>query len=171
MTAVMAAERELGNTPRDVSADRVGYDVESHDGAAGHLRFLEVKGRIAGSRTVTVTRNEILTALNKPDEFILALVEVPPSEEFEGDAFAVREERAAYGAKDGCRVRYLRRPFAREPDFGVTSVNYEWKELWERGADPLAQLAPAHGATVTSRQRQEELAIERAGELDLRSNE
>jgi hypothetical protein len=27
------------------------------------------------------------------------------------------------------RVRYLRQPFQREPDFGVTSVNYDFSEL------------------------------------------
>jgi Domain of unknown function (DUF3883) len=32
------------------------------------------KGRIEGSETVTVTRNEILYALNKPNNFVLALV-------------------------------------------------------------------------------------------------
>ena len=42
----------------------------------GKLRFIEVKGRVAGADTVTLTKNEILTALNKPDEFILAIVEV-----------------------------------------------------------------------------------------------
>ena len=58
-------------------------------------------------------------------------------EEFpEGDAFAVREERAPYGAPAGCVVRYVRRPFTREPDFGATSVNYDWRELWGRGAPP-----------------------------------
>jgi hypothetical protein len=40
------------------------------------LRFIEVKGRAKGSKTVTVTKNEILTALNKQDDFILALVEL-----------------------------------------------------------------------------------------------
>ena len=32
-----------------------------------------MKGRVAGATTVTVTRNEILTALNKPEDFILAV--------------------------------------------------------------------------------------------------
>jgi hypothetical protein len=27
------------------------------------------------------------------------------------------------------RVHYVRRPFQREPDFGVTSVNYDFAEL------------------------------------------
>jgi hypothetical protein len=33
-------------------------------------------------------------------------------------------------------VRYLRQPFRREPDFGVTSVNYEFAELFRRGEEP-----------------------------------
>jgi len=58
-------------------------------------------------------------------------------EEFsEGDAFAVRDERAAYGAPPGCVVRYVRHPFTREPDCGATSVNYDWRELWQRGEEP-----------------------------------
>jgi len=77
MAAVMAAERELGFEPRDVSQDKCGYDIESRNPAdPGSLRFIEVKGRIKGAQTVTITKNEILTALNKPDQYILAIVEV-----------------------------------------------------------------------------------------------
>jgi hypothetical protein len=32
--------------------------------------------------------------------------------------------------------RYLRRPFGSEPDFGVTSVNYDLDTLLARGEDP-----------------------------------
>ena len=109
MAAVMEAERALGFEPRDVSKDRCGYDIESRVPGAGKLRFIEVKGRKAGAETVTVSKNEILTGLNKPDEFILALVEV--------DGDDVREPI------------YLRRPFHREPDFAVTSVNYDIGQL------------------------------------------
>ncbi|MFO1161817.1 MAG: helicase-related protein, partial [Reyranellaceae bacterium] len=76
MDAVMAAERALGNQPRDVSAENRGYDIESRDPRAGHLRFIEVEGRHAEGREVTVTRNELLAALNAPQAFILALVRV-----------------------------------------------------------------------------------------------
>jgi superfamily II DNA or RNA helicase/bifunctional DNA-binding transcriptional regulator/antitoxin component of YhaV-PrlF toxin-antitoxin module len=76
MHAVMEIERHMGHDPRDVSADKLGYDIESRDPVAGRLRFIEVKGRRAGAETVTVTRNEILHALNALDEFILALVEI-----------------------------------------------------------------------------------------------
>ena len=40
------------------------------------LRFIEVKGRAKGATTVTLSKNEILTGLNRPEEFILAIVEV-----------------------------------------------------------------------------------------------
>jgi superfamily II DNA or RNA helicase len=138
MDAVMAAERQLGYEPRDVSKDKLGYDIESRIAGSGRLRFIEVKGRIAGAETVTVTKNEIITALNQPEAFILALVQVPRSEEFaSGDAFQVRSTEGSYNAGDGgtCAVRYVRQPFQKEPDFGVTSVNYDWQELWQRGTD------------------------------------
>ncbi len=112
MAAVMAHERALGFVPRDVSAQKVGYDVESLVPGAGKLRFIEVKGRTAGAETVTLTKNEILTALNKPEEFILAIVAV------DGET-----------ADTPC---YLVQPFTREPDFGVTSVTYSLAELLAR---------------------------------------
>lgn len=116
MDAVMEAERSLGFEPRDVSAGKYGYDIESREIETGRLRFIEVKGRADGADTVFVTRNEILTALNNPDDFILGIVSV--SEGF---------------AHEPC---YVRRPFSREPDFGATSVVYKLKELLERGEAP-----------------------------------
>jgi hypothetical protein len=95
--------------PRDVSAQKRGYDIESRVRGTGKLRFIEVKGRHVNGKTVTVTKNEILTALNKPEDFWLAIVQV-----------------------DGDRVEdpyYVPRPFTREPDFGVTSVTYNLHEL------------------------------------------
>ena len=59
----------------DREFEKLGYDIESRDPRSGELRFLEVKGRVEGADTVTVTRNEILYSLNKPEQFILALVE------------------------------------------------------------------------------------------------
>jgi superfamily II DNA or RNA helicase len=115
MAAVIEAERALGFEPQDVSAQKVGYDVESRVPGTGRLRFIEVKGRISGATTVTVTKNEIITALNKPDDFILALVEVNGS---------------------AALPRYVRTPFGREPDFGVTSVTYDLKELLARAGEP-----------------------------------
>lgn len=71
----MKVERRLGSEPVDREYDRLGHDIESHTPGTGRLRFIEVKGRVAGAGTVTVTKNEILTSLKKPDDFILALVE------------------------------------------------------------------------------------------------
>ena len=113
---VMAVERELGFEPTDREFEKLGYDIESRDPHTGRLRFIEVKGRVAGATTVTVTKNEILTSLNKPTDFVLALVEF-----LDGDDH---------------RVRYLREPFQREPDFGVTSVNYDFAELLSRAGEP-----------------------------------
>jgi hypothetical protein len=67
----------------------------------GHSRrpfecsFIEVNGRRAGAETVTVTRNEILTAVNAAEPFTLTIVEVE-----NGRAKA---------------PHYVRRPFSEEP--------------------------------------------------------
>lgn len=113
---VMDIERSLGNQPVDREFEKLGYDIESKVPGTGHLRFIEVKGRISVADTITVTRNEILTSLNAGDNFILALVEF-----------------ADNGSHD---VHYLRQPFKREPDFGVTSVNYDFGELRKRSSEP-----------------------------------
>lgn len=63
-----------------------------------------------------MTRNEILYSLNKPDDFVLAIVEFLDA--------------------DTHRTHYLRQPFSREPDFGVTSVNYDFAELLARAEAP-----------------------------------
>jgi hypothetical protein len=113
---VMQIERALGFDPTDREMEKLGYDIESRVPGTGKLRFIEVKGRAAGAATITVTKNEILYSLNKPEDFILAIVE------FRDDATS--------------RTRYLRCPFQREPDFGVTSVNYDLAELIERAEAP-----------------------------------
>lgn len=116
MEAVIAAEQALGYEPRDVSAAKIGYDIESKVPNEGRLRFIEVKGRVVGAETVTVTKNEVLTALNKPDDYILAIVEV---------------ENGAAKAP-----RYLRRVFTREPGFAESSVNLKLAELLAVSEEP-----------------------------------
>ena len=114
--AVMDTERELGYSPRDREFEKLGYDIESRDPATGKLRFIEVKGRVSGAETITVTRNEILYSLNKPGDFILAIVEFLDA--------------------DRHRVHYVRQPFKIGPDFGVTSVDYSLARLLERAEEP-----------------------------------
>jgi hypothetical protein len=58
----LSPERQLGYEPRDVSQEKCGYDIESCIPGMGRLRFIEVKGRISAAKTVTVTKNEIITA-------------------------------------------------------------------------------------------------------------
>jgi hypothetical protein len=36
-------------------------------------------------------------------------------------------------------ARYVHEPFSKEPDFGVTSVNYDLKELLEQGNLPSGE--------------------------------
>jgi len=108
MDAVMEHERQLGCRPVDVSAEKRGYDVESLR-PDGSLRFIEVKGRALPADTVTVTKNEILTALNKPDDYYLAIVLV-----------------------DGDKARspvYVKRPFTKEPEFFTTAVDCKLADL------------------------------------------
>ena len=115
MDAVINIEKSFGFQPKDVSAVKCGYDVESYIPEARRmrptdyaLRMIEVKGRAKGATTVTVSKNEILTALNKPEEFILAIVEIDGED---------------------THTIYLKHPFKNAPDFTATSVNYDIREL------------------------------------------
>jgi len=113
MQAVIMFEKEKGYEPVDVSSFNFGYDIESRD-EKGKLRFIEVKGRAKGATTITVTKNEILTALNKPDDYILAVVEID-------------------GHK--AKIFYMKKPFKYQPDFAATSVNYNIDELMTISSD------------------------------------
>ncbi len=115
MDAVMAIERELGYQPHDVSDQRkIGYDIESEVPpalrTAGEpiLRMIEVKGRAEGSDNVTLSKNEILCALNNPDGWYLAVAEV--------------DGRAMH-------VTYLKRPVLRAPVFTENCTNYDLGRL------------------------------------------
>ena len=116
MQAVMAIERELGNEPVDVSADNRGWDVESR--AADGLRFIEVKGRAAGACEVTVTHNELMGAMNQPERFVLAIVEVG-----EGGQWS--------------KLVYLKRPFDRAPDAATVNTTYNIERLKRQGTIEL----------------------------------
>jgi len=114
MQAVMQHEQALGHQVFDVSAEKCGWDITARppvnpDGALPQDRHIEVKGRAKGQDVITVSRNEILYALNQADKFWLAIVIV------DGDS-----HEGPY---------YVKNPFTTEPDFGVPSVNYELKYL------------------------------------------
>ncbi len=76
MEAVFAAERALGRSPVDRSAQRgIGYDIESSD-ANGNLVFIEVKGRVVGADSVTLTFNELKCSNNQREQFRVAICSV-----------------------------------------------------------------------------------------------
>lgn len=124
VAAVLAQERSLGRLPREMTHNNPGYDVLSRDPITDELVFIEVKGRAVGADTVTVSKNHVLTALNKPDAFILALI--------------------AVAADNSTDLRYLASPFKGDQDalFDVTSVTFDWAELWDRAEPPKTPQHP-----------------------------
>ena len=83
------------------------------------LRFIEVKGRVTGADTITVTKNEILYSLNKPEDFILAIVE--------------------FIGEDNHQVHYVRRPFHNKgitTEFAGATVNFPFPQLIAEGLPP-----------------------------------
>ncbi|GBQ08181.1 helicase-related protein [Saccharibacter floricola] len=118
MEAVMEAERKLGNSPKDVSAERnLGYDILSET-PEKVLRCIEVKGRIEGADTVTLTREELMASLNVGERFILALV-------FIKDNGKPKTPLYRYGAV-----------LNREPGFAEVSVSFNLKKILERAIEP-----------------------------------
>jgi len=125
MDVVMETERRFGFEVKDVSAEKCGWDVTSRppartDGSLPPDRHIEVKGRAKGQSTITVSRNEIIYALNQAEKFLLAIV-IVDGDDFEGPY-------------------YIRNPFNQEPDFGVASVNYDLQDLLTKAVSPEATL-------------------------------
>jgi hypothetical protein len=114
MEAVRQREEADGCRVVDVSADKCGWDLTSHPPLVGQKhpdpRHIEVKGRVKGAATITVTRNEILYAFNQGDKFILAIVLVNEDDSYDGPF-------------------YVRRPFDHEPDWTLHSSNYRLSDL------------------------------------------
>jgi hypothetical protein len=121
MNAVRLAEEARGCRVVDVSAQKCGWDITSYgpavDGRLPEARHIEVKGRVQGATTVTVSRNEILYALNQADKFLLAIV-------------LVGEDDAVDGPY------YLRNPFSQEPGWAVSSINFNLDELLKKSEAP-----------------------------------
>ncbi|MCL5961060.1 MAG: DUF3883 domain-containing protein [Chloroflexi bacterium] len=133
MDAVRRVEESRGCQVMDVSAQKCGWDITSYppaaDGKQPDARHIEVKGRVRGASTVTITRNEMLYALNQSDKFILAIVLVGDNDAIDGPY-------------------YLMNPFETEPGWGVSSVNYELASLLRRStlcADPSSTTAEERG--------------------------
>lgn len=114
MKAVMDIEKAMGFSPKDVSSLNLGYDIESvvpadRRNGGSILRCIEVKARVLGHEdNVTISRNEINTGFNIPEQFILALVTV-----------------------DGDRTEttYCMKCFAQRPEMKYVSMNFQMNDL------------------------------------------
>jgi len=110
--AVLETERSLGRKPKEMPHNNEGYDIESREPDTGDLYFIEVKGRIDGADTITVSRSQIIHSQNSPDRFILAVVQVP-------------EDRSAQPT-----VHYVRRPFEGvDVSYRRYSINFPLSEF------------------------------------------
>ncbi|GAY20447.1 MULTISPECIES: helicase-related protein [Sphingobium] len=117
MQAVTKAEEARGCRVVDVSAAKCGWDLSSYppavEGRQLDPRHIEVKGRVKGASTVTVSRNEMLYAFNQGDKFVLAIALVDSDDSIDGP-------------------HYVRNPFDREPGWGVASINFNLSDLLAR---------------------------------------
>jgi superfamily II DNA or RNA helicase len=121
MNAVSRAEEARGCRVVDVSAQKCGWDISSYapsvDGKLPESRHIEVKGRIQGATTVTVTKNEIFESWNQGVKYHLAIVLVGEDDTIDGP-------------------HYVPHPFKEEPGWGVSSVNYDLQALLQRSQTP-----------------------------------
>ena len=115
--AVLRVERALGHDPTEMHHNNPGYDIESNTGRS--LDFIEVKGRVVGGRTFVLTRQEAVTALNKADHSVLALVQVAED--------------------DTTTVRYLRHPVDQPIDPRAARVEYDWEPFWNDATEMSQQ--------------------------------
>jgi hypothetical protein len=118
MAAVMEREHAAGRWPEDVSRLNRGWGIESHE-PDGHLRYIEVKGRGPGAETVCVTKNELFSALNKREQYHLAVVVV------DGD--------------EAVDIRIKPDPWHGDWAFALTSQNVDLRTLLEGAAPAGAQ--------------------------------
>jgi superfamily II DNA or RNA helicase len=121
MNAVRLAEEARGCRVVDVSAQKCGWDITSYapapEGRLSEARHIEVKGRVKGATTVTVTKNEIFESWNQGSKYHLAIVLVGEDDAIDGP-------------------HYVPHPFKEEPGWGVSSVNYDLKALLLRATQP-----------------------------------
>jgi superfamily II DNA or RNA helicase len=124
--AVLRAERALGRRPTEMPHNNPGFDIESLD-PDGDVWHLEVKGRIQGGRTFVVTHNELRHAMNRPERYLLAMVEVDPS------------------TMMATEVRYVARPFGTDVTsirLGLSHEELQWAPYWDRGVVPSGEAVP-----------------------------
>jgi len=116
--AVLRAERGIGRFPEEMPHLNPGYDVRSK-APDGREFFIEVKGRIEGSDTFTITSNEVSFAQTQGERHRLALVIVSPN------------------GPEHDQICYVHNAFAHmEPSLTTRSFNEELRSYWDRGGPP-----------------------------------
>ncbi|MGW4099102.1 helicase-related protein [Mycobacterium sp. NPDC004974] len=121
--AVLVAERSLGRVPVEQASNNPGFDILSKRAGDPNLR-IEVKARIVGADTFSITRTEVLLALNAAPDHRLALVSVHP------DGPDLDEVRYISGVFTGAEPSWLN-------SFGVVSQTLSWDHYWNEGCDPF----------------------------------
>lgn len=111
--AVLAIEASLRHGATEMPHNNPGYDIESETPSG--LDFIEVKGRVDGGTTFVLTRQEAVTALNKLDHSVLALVRV------HADATTT--------------VRYVRAPLNEPIPPWQSAIESDWEYFWARGQE------------------------------------
>ncbi len=119
MNAVSKQFASKGYVVRDVSAQKCGWDISADlielvnsKEVVKKTLHIEVKGRVSGSDTVTISHNEIMSACNQGEKFILAVVLVNG------------------GKIDG--PHYIPKPWDKEPAPDDVSINKSLSKLLER---------------------------------------
>ncbi|HZK32625.1 MAG TPA: helicase-related protein [Corynebacterium sp.] len=120
--AVLAAERALGREPTEMPHNNPGYDIISRiPGSTDPAVIIEVKGRISGSDTFTLTHREALTGKNTEKQHRLVLVDVSPD------------------GPDHDQLRYLVDYCRGLKDDGMDHAAHvlKWRDAWEKGGAPV----------------------------------
>lgn len=116
--SVLAAEKALGRRPVEMARNNPGYDIQSTD-TSGRIHYIEVKGRIQGSETFTITTNEVTFAQTQGNRHRLALVEV------------------SIDGPEQDQLRYVLDAFNHfEPAATTRSINENWQDYWTKGGAP-----------------------------------
>jgi hypothetical protein len=116
--AVSNAEQNLGYNPKKLSVDLYCYSIESSViSQQTSPRFIAVKCVTRGIDSITFSRNEIMLAMNKPLQFIFAIVV------FESEHIKFISYVHGY-------------PFKYELSFNTNLINVNLNEVLSKGSSP-----------------------------------
>jgi len=115
---VLRCEKELGRVPEEMAHNNRGFDIKSRH-PDGDITYIEVKGRVEGADTFTITSSEVSFAQTQGVAHRLALVSVS----LEGP--------------DLDEVRYVSNAFEEiQLSQSTASINERWSDYWSKGQVP-----------------------------------